>query len=148
MASKINVSSGLTAHGFGLAVHGYDVVSYFTEGQPVVGYAKHSTAHEEATYRFASESNLKAFEADPSSYLPQFGGFCAFGAAEGGKFDGNPQLWVVADGKLYLTVNEEVQALWREDPAAFIDIADHNWPKIADKATGELNPEVPPKKLA
>ena len=65
MASKINVSSGLTAQGFGLAVHGYDVVSYFAQGQPMVGDAKYSTAHKGAAYQFASKSNLTDFESDP-----------------------------------------------------------------------------------
>jgi YHS domain-containing protein len=148
MASKINVSSGLTAQGFCLAMHGYDLVSYFTQGQPVVGYEKYSTAYKEASYRFASESNLKAFESDPEKYLPQYGGFCSFGTAEGGKFDGNPQLWKIVDGKLYLVVNEDVQKLWGENIPHHIEIADHNWPKIADKAIEELNPELPPKKLS
>ena len=125
----------------------WSLVSYFVQGQPVLGYAKYPTAHKKASYQFASESNLRAFESDPEKYLPQYGGFCAFGTAEGGKFDGNPQLWQIVDGKLYLVVNEDIQKLWREDIASHIEIADHNWPKIADKPTDELYPEVPPSKL-
>ena len=147
MVTKTNVSSGLTARGFGLAVHGYDVVAYFTQGQPEVGLAKYSTAYKGAAYQFSSESNLKAFADDPERYIPQYGGYCAFGAAEGGKFDGNPRLWKIVDGKLYLNLNEEVQALWREDIVKNIVIGDHNWPRIVDKPIEELTPAATPQKL-
>ncbi len=80
--------------------------------------------------------------------MPQYGGFCAFGAAEGGKFDGNPLLWKTVDGKLYLNLNEEVQKMWQENISLHIEIADHNWPRIAGKPTGELDPQLPPKKLS
>ena len=148
MESRINVFSGLAAQGFGLAVHGYAVVAYFTQGQPAVGRARYSSAYNEATYQFINESNLKAFENDPEKYIPQYGGFCAFGAAEGGKFDGDPQLWRIVDGKLYLNLNEEIRSLWQEDIPGHIDIRDHNWPRIADRSTEQLTPASTPQRLS
>ena len=132
-------SSGLTGKGPGLAVHGYDVVAYFTEGQPTRGRAKYSTVYNDATYRFASESHLDAFEDDPEKYLPQYGGYCAYGVAVGAKFDGDPHLWRVVAGKLYLNLNEDVQAAWEKDIPGYIKKADRNWTRIASKTPEQLS---------
>jgi YHS domain-containing protein len=137
--TETNVSSGLTAKGPGLAVHGYDVVAYFTEARPTRGRAKYSTVYKDATYRFASEEHLDAFEDDPERYLPQYGGYCAYGVAVGAKFDGDPQLWRIVDGKLYLNLNEDIQATWHEDISGYIKKGDRNWTMIAGKTPEELS---------
>ncbi len=136
---ETNISSGLTIKGSGLAVHGYDVVAYFTVGQPTRGRAKHSTVYEGATYRFASAEHLNAFEKDPDSYLPQYGGYCAFGVSVGAKFDGDPLLWRIVDGKLYLNLNEDIQKAWQKDISGNIKKANRNWMKIASKTPQELS---------
>jgi len=137
--SETNVSSGFTIKGPGLAVHGYDVVAYFTKGQPTIGRAKHSIVYKDATYRFASEEHLEAFEDNPEKYQPQYGGYCAYGVAVGAKFDGDPLLWRIVDGKLYLNLNEEIQATWKKDTPGHIKKADGNWTKIAKKTPQELS---------
>ena len=137
--TETNVSSGLTAKGPGLAVHGYDVVAYFTDGQPMLGRAKYSTVYKDAAYRFASEDHLDSFEDDPEMYLPQFGGYCAYGVAVGAKFDGDPHLWKIVDGRLYLNLNEDVQKTWERNIPRYIKKADRNWPKISGKTPEELS---------
>ena len=52
-ADEVNVSTGATLAGPGLAVHGYDVVTFFS-GTPAVGSDKFAFAHNGATYRFVS----------------------------------------------------------------------------------------------
>jgi YHS domain-containing protein len=69
----------------GLAVHGFDVVAYFTEGRPVQGDAAFAAVHKEATYRFASQAHLDAFKANPVKYVPAYGGYCAYGVSVGAK---------------------------------------------------------------
>ncbi len=137
--TETNVSSGLTAKGPGLAVHGYDVVAYFTEARPTFGRAKHSTVYKDATYRFASDEHLDAFEDDPEKYLPQYGGYCAYGVAVGAKFDGDPHLWRIVDGRLYLNLNEDIQKIWEKKIPGYIKKADRNWPRIAGKTPEELS---------
>lgn len=114
----------------GAAVHGYDVVAYFTEGRPVRGDTSYTAAHEGATYRFASAGNRDAFVANPAKYAPQYGGYCAFGTAMGRKFDGDPLAWTIHDGKLYLNLNKNIQKRWKGDIAGFVRGANHNWPII------------------
>src|SRR6476620_7726887 len=87
-ADEVNVSTGGTLAGPGLAAHGYDVVAFFTAGKPTIGSDAHALAHDGGTHRFASKANLDAFKANPSKYEPAYGGFCAYGTALGKKFDG------------------------------------------------------------
>jgi len=131
-----NVSAGLTEKGVGLAAHGTDVVSYFTDGRPEPGLGKFTAVHDGAAYRFATEAHLKAFQADPVKYVPQYGGFCAYGATFGKKFDGNPHLWKIVDGRLFFNLNEEIQAKWEADVPGNIAKADASWKRIAPPAAG------------
>jgi YHS domain-containing protein len=135
---EVNVSTGATIAGPGLAVHGHDVVAYFTDGAPTLGSAEFSAVYEDATYRFASEENLDAFEADPAKYVPAYGGFCAYGVAVGKKFDGDPRFWKVVDGRLYLNLNRDIQATWTEDIPGNIVEANANWAEIRSVAVGDL----------
>ena len=136
--ADVNTTRGLTSDGPGLALRGYDPVAYFTEGKPVLGQAKYSAAHNEATYRFATKANLRMFKADPEKYVPQYGGFCAYGVSVGAKFDGDPHLWRIVDGKLYLNLNPQVQKLWEKDIPGHIINADENWKVIQHKTPAEL----------
>jgi len=135
---ELNVSKGATLSGPGLAVHGYDVVAFFTEAKPVFGTDAHAFAHNGGTYRFASQANLDAFKANPSKYEPAYGGFCAYGAALGKKFDGDPRFWKIVDGKLYLNLNGNIQAEWSKDIAGNIAKADTNWGRIRRLAVAKL----------
>ena len=135
---EVNVSTGATVPGPGLAVHGHDVVAYVTAGAPTLGSAEFSAVYEDATYRFASAENLAAFEADPAKYVPAYGGFCAYGVAVGKKFDGDPRFWKVVDGRLYLNLNRDIQAKWTEDIPGNIVEANANWAEIRTVAVGDL----------
>ena len=137
-AYEVNTSTGMTLAGAPLAVHGYDQVAYFTEGRARAGKAAFSVKHGNAAYRFVSEANKKKFESNPERYVPQYGGYCAFGVAVGAKFDGDPTLFRVVDDKLYLNLNPAIQATWEKDIAGNIVKADGNWTQIRDKAPSEL----------
>ena len=134
----VNTSSGFTASGHPLALHGHDPVAYFTEDGPRLGDARHSAVHDGATYRFASAENLEAFEADPARFAPRFGGYCAYGVSVGKKFDGDPRQWAVVDGKLYLNLNASIRALWNEDVAGNVRKAVGEWAAIRDRAPAAL----------
>lgn len=128
----------LNASSTGLALQGYDPVAYFTDGAPTKGNWQITATHNDATYRFASEEHKAAFLADPEAYLPQYGGYCAFGAAMGFKFDGDPNYWKVVDGELFLNISQDIQQRWVTDIPGFIQKADVNWSEIADKDPASL----------
>jgi YHS domain-containing protein len=115
----------------GVALKGFDPVSYFVDAKPSQGMEKFMAKHEGATYLFASEKNRDMFVAEPSRFAPQYGGYCAYGAAKGGKFEIDPMAYTVVDGKLYLNKNKDVQKLWTADVPGFISQADRNWSQLS-----------------
>jgi YHS domain-containing protein len=99
----------------GTAVGGYDAVAYHTQGKPVQGSTEFTHQWKGAEWRFASQENLETFRADPEAYAPQFGGYCAYGVAKGYAVKGEPEVWKVVDGKLYLNYDARVQRSWESD---------------------------------
>ena len=117
----------------GVAVGGYDPVAYFTEKKPVAGKADITLEHEGTTWRFSTRANRDAFKADPAKYAPQYGGYCAWAVSQGYTAKGDPQVWSVTDGKLYLNYNKSVQSGWDKDVPGLVKKADANWPKVLGK---------------
>ena len=131
-------TSAVNVDAKGVALRGYDPVAYFTAGQPTLGSEAFQATHDGARYHFASAANRDAFVKEPSKYAPAFGGFCAMGAVFAKKLDGDPKLWKIVDGKLYLNVGEPAQKRWQEDIPGNISKATQNWPNIKAKAPKEL----------
>ena len=117
----------------GLALRGYDPVAYFTAGKPVKGSKQHSLTHGGGTYYFSSAANKSAFEGNPGKYLPEYGGFCSYGAASNYKVDGDPKVWNIVDGKLYLNINKSIDKAWNRKQSFYIKQADKKWTKIKDR---------------
>ncbi len=114
----------------GVAISGYDPVAYFTQGRAVRGDPAISAVHAGATYYFTSEADRAQFATDPIRYIPQFGGFCAFGTSQGPKATIDPEAFTIVNGKLYLNYNKDVWTKFKEDPAFYIQKADANWPEV------------------
>jgi YHS domain-containing protein len=134
----VNTTIGMTAAKAPLAAHGYDPVAFFTQNRAVLGNAAHSAVHNGAAYRFSSEANQRKFERNPEAYAPQYGGFCAFGVSVGAKFDGDPRLFRVVDGKLYFNLNPDIQQSWLKDVPGNIQKADGHWTKIRNTPPQDL----------
>lgn len=115
-----------------LAVDGYDVVAYFTRGEPVEGSAEHSTEWNGAEWRFASAEHLERFRVDPERYAPAYGGYCAYAIAEGYTAAGDPAYWAIHDDRLYLNYNADIQTRWDADREGHIAAANANWPAVAE----------------
>lgn len=112
----------------GLGAKGYDVVSYFTDGRPVMGSSQHEYVYGGVTWHFASENHRAMFAANPEKYAPQYGGFCSWGAANGKLFDVDPvNGWTIVDGRLYLNFNADLNKTFTEESAKFIPKADKHW---------------------
>lgn len=133
----------------GLAVSGYDVVSYFNlpqskvgapQASPLPGNAAITATYNDATFAFATEANRDAFLANPAAYVPQYDGHCAYGVAQGGKVPGNPTLWRIVDGKLYLNITKNVVGFWEEDIPGNLQKSETNWAGIepAEASTSKI----------
>jgi hypothetical protein len=114
-----------------VAIQGYDVVSYFTDGKPIKGTSDISLPFDDATWQFANASHKQMFEADPDHYMPQYGGMCAGGMAAGVSVPANPENWAIVDGKLYMVAGSKADLEeWERNAAANIKAADEQWAKL------------------
>ncbi len=120
------------------AVQGYDVVSYQTGKRPIRGNGHFVAVYDGAAYQFSSADNQKLFENDPEKYIPAYGGYCAFGASVGKKFIGDPEVWRIVDGKLYLNLDTRIQAEWLKDVPGRIKTADAQWGEIKNANPASL----------
>jgi YHS domain-containing protein len=127
----------------GFAASGYDVVSYFDLPQSEVGQPQQSplpgqssitAEYNGATFAFSSVENRDRFVADPAAFAPQYDGHCAYGVAKGGKVPGNPTLWRIVDGKLYLNITKNVVGFWEEDIPGNLTLSTGNWPGLESAA--------------
>jgi len=112
------------------AIQGYDPVAYFRDQKPVKGGKQFTYAWKGATWKFSSARNMNDFKSNPEAFAPQYGGYCAYGVAEGHKAPTSPDAWTIVDGKLYLNYDKGVKALWNKDQNRFIKMANENWETV------------------
>ena len=106
---------------------GHDVVAYFTLGRHAPGLLRIKSVYQGVTFRFANEQHKALFDADPSKYLPQFGGYCANGMAYGIPWGGDADTWLMVDGKLYINGGAASKAAFLLDVPGNIKLADKYW---------------------
>ncbi len=112
------------------AIRGYDPVAYFTYGAAIKGSPRITHEWRGATWHFAHNENREKFVADPEKYAPQFGGYCAYGVAQGYAVEIDPAAWSVVGGKLYLNYSPGIKARWQSDVPGYLRKAESNWPKV------------------
>jgi YHS domain-containing protein len=118
----------------GMAIQGYDPVSYF-KGVPQHGSTAFSTQYNGVTYRFSSAENLATFNKNPAGYEPQYGGWCAYAmGAKGEKVEIDPETFKIIGGRLYLFYNKyfnNTLKSWNKAEVTLKANADANWKRIA-----------------
>lgn len=115
----------------GIAIRGFDAVAYHTLGQPTPGLAAYSAEYQGATWHFASREHKELFAANPERYAPAYGGYCAYGVAQGYLVKIEPDQWQIVDDRLYLNYSAGVARKWRKDIPGYIATADRNFPTLA-----------------
>ncbi len=114
----------------GLAMNGYDPVSYFTDGTPLFGRPEQEARHAGVIWRFRNEGNKAAFLDNPEVYMPRYGGYDPIALGRGIAVTGNPLLWALAGERLYFFHNEAARARFIADPSEAILHADNKWPTV------------------
>jgi len=117
----------------GLALQGNDPVTFFTQNRPVKGLAQFESKYNGARYLFASAENKALFDANPAKYEPQFGGFCAYGAAQGHTAPIKIEAWQIVNGRLLMQYDLGVKKDFNKDQQGNLQKADKNWPGIVNK---------------
>jgi len=113
-----------------IALSGYDPVAFFTDAKPMSGSPFISAEHKGATYLFASEEHKQMFEQDPERFVPQCGGFCAYGVGLGKLFPVDINTWQIRDGKLYLNLNADILREFNSDFDGNVRKAEQNWTRL------------------
>lgn len=116
-----------------LALRGYDAVAYWTDGRPTRGVGDFEQRWNRAVWRFSTAANRDRFAKDPARYAPEFGGYCAYAVSRGYTADGDPTIWRIVEGRLYLNYSKRAQKLWEEDIPGNIASGRRNWPAVLEK---------------
>ncbi len=116
--------------GKAVALSGWDAVSFFASSGPTKGKPEYATKWKNANWQFSSAENLALFTGSPEKYAPQYGGYCAYAAANGSTAPGDPEAWTVYNNKLYINLSPSIRKLWLKDTDGNISKGDANWPAI------------------
>jgi YHS domain-containing protein len=118
----------------GVAIKGFDAVSYFKTNKAVKGSDQYTARYKDSTFHFSSAENRDTFSANPEQYAPQYNGFCAYGVAKGAKAKIEGESFAIVDGKLYLNYDAKVQSDWQKDITGYVKKADINWPDVSTQS--------------
>ena len=110
-----------------VALHGYDPVSYFTDGRPEQGSARFTFAFDDSVYWFRDDEHRAMFAADPERYAPQYDGYCAVSMSSGKKAEPDPEAWAIAEGKLYVFGIKRAAAVFAQNRTGVVSQANANW---------------------
>nr|WP_321233614.1 YHS domain-containing (seleno)protein [uncultured Psychroserpens sp.] len=119
-----------------IALQGYSPVSYLDLKLAQQGSKNFKSEYQKVVYYFTSEAQKTTFDKNPTRYLPQYGGFCAFGTYAGAKFRVDPNKFIVKDDKYYLYLNNvelDAKQLWlaENNHGKLKSVADKNWSKLS-----------------
>ena len=118
------IAMGSDAH---VMLDGHDVVAYFTQGRHAMGQPQIKSVYQGVTFYFASAAHKASFDAAPTRYLPQFGGFCANGIAYGIPWGGDADTWRIIDGKLYIFGGAGSRDAFELDTPGNLKLAQKYW---------------------
>jgi YHS domain-containing protein len=128
---------------------GLDFVQYFTDFKNddgtydetqvgTIGSSSYTSTYNGYTFYFKSSDNKDLFDASPSSYVPQFGGFCGWGvsgetcpeypwAADCLGPSGNWNHWTIQEDKLYFFLFSDAKAKFMADTTTYIASGTSRW---------------------
>ncbi len=115
----------------GVAMDGYDPVSYFTEERPLQGNPDFEYYWAGVPWYFASAANRDVFMRNPDVYAPQYGGHCQMSLARGFLSDGKPEVYAIEGMKLYLFYSAANREAFLLSPGEAQQRAAVSWARLA-----------------
>lgn len=117
----------------GVAIEGYDPVSYFSD-KPVKGKKTITETVDGVTFQFASNKNRTKFKGNTEKYVPVYGGWCAYAMGETGeKVTVDPKTYKIIEGRVYLFYNawgNNTLNSWNDNEEELKEKADKNWSQL------------------
>jgi YHS domain-containing protein len=127
----------------GVAIDGYDPVTYFVEPEPRQGAPDFEYVWGGVSWYFVSAANRDVFARNPTVYAPQYGGHCLMSLSRGYLSDGKPRLFAIEALKLYFfysTANRDAFLMSKTDA---LSKAEGNWQNLSKGLPVELPSEEP-----
>lgn len=124
----------------GVAIDGYDPVSYFTDPQPLRGKSDYEYYWGGVPWYFVSAANRDVFIRAPEVYAPLHGGYCEMALARGYLSDGKPGLYLVRDNRVLLFYSAANRDAFQLAEAEAAGKAEANWPKLSATLVAEQSP--------
>jgi len=121
---------GISTNKAGVAIQGYDTRAYWSAGKPQVGAEPFVVEWQGAPWRFVTQAEADAFAADPGSFAPQFGGFCTRAMSLKKVVNGDPEVWRIFDGKLYIFARPVGRKYFDKGELAMIAKAQAHWDRL------------------
>ena len=130
-AKNFNVNSN------GFVIDGYDPVAYQISQKAIKGNEAITYMYKGVKYAFASSANRDKFKANPDSYEPMYGGWCAYAMGNSGeKVEIDPETFKIINGRVYLFYNfyfNNTLKSWNKNEGPLKQKADSNWQKFIHK---------------
>jgi YHS domain-containing protein len=115
----------------GVAIEGYDPVSYFISSEPQQGLPDYEYIWSGVSWYFASAANRDVFARNPTTYAPQFGGHCVMSLSRGYLSDGKPRLYLIEALKLYFFYSTANRDAFLLSKAEALKLANDNWQNLS-----------------
>ena len=115
----------------GHALKGFDTTAYLQNGAPQDGTDAATVEWKGATWRFATQSDADLFRAKPDAYAPQFGGYCTRAMSIKREVPGDPEVWRLHNGKLYVFFASHGGTLFDGQEDEMIALAQAHWDTLS-----------------
>ena len=115
----------------GLAIGGFDPIAYFETAKATFGDEEFQLVWHGVSWQFISEGNMNAFKRTPSVYAPQYAGYDPYAISNNILAEGQPSLWSIINGRLYLFHSEVNRYLWQENIKTLKRKTEKNWSRLS-----------------
>ena len=115
----------------GVAIEGYDPVTYFIEREPRQGVPDYEYVWSGVSWYFVSAANRDVFARNPEVYAPQYGGHCLMSLSRGYLSDGKPRLYLVEALKLYFFYSTANRDAFLMSKGETLRLAANNWQNLS-----------------
>lgn len=131
LSSQVHAADPVAKTFFGgVAIEGFDAMSYRTAGKPLEGADTFETEWRGATWRFASAADRDRFAATPTAFAPAYGGHCANAMSMGKLVKADPEIWRIIGDRLFVYYAERGRKAWQGNEETKMSAADANWRKM------------------
>ena len=110
-----------------LAMGGFDPITFQGDNEPALGSDKIRYFWKGANWQFVSTENRDQFRATPEKFAPAYGGHGAWAVSVGEFLRGDPRLYRVDNGQLFLFYSADTRDKWADEPDLIRERANREW---------------------